>query len=53
MITMGSEILDKISYVKTINKQKATIIQIVKCLRNNYDPPNWDEDSFKGTLMYI
>ena len=34
-MTMGSKILDEISYVKTISKQKVTIIRTVKCLGNN------------------
>ena len=39
---MGSEILDAISYIKTIIKHKLTINRIAKCLRNNYGEPNWD-----------
>ena len=37
---MGSEILDAISYVKTISKEKVTINRIVKCLRTNCSTSN-------------
>lgn len=48
---MESEILDAISYGKTINKQKVTNNRIVKCLRNKRDVSSWDEYSVKASLL--
>ena len=48
---MESEILDALSYGKTINKQKVTINRIVKCLRNKCDVSSWDEYSVKASLL--
>ena len=48
---MESEILDAISYGKTINKQKVTINRIVNCLRNKRDVSSWDEYSVKASLL--